>query len=126
MTTISTGAAAAYKMKASPGGNSPDQHAFIVIGLAYGDCGKGTIVDYLTRRHAAHTIIRFNGGAQAAHNVITPDDRHHTFAQFGSGLFVPGVRVYLSRFMLVEPYALFNEEAHLRGLGVYDAFPHTH
>lgn len=98
------------------------QHAVIVADLGYGDAGKGSIVDFLTRDLNAHTVIRYNGGPQAAHNVVTPDGRHHTFAQFGSGTFVPGVRTYLSRHMLVEPYALFNEEAHLRRLGMTDAF----
>jgi adenylosuccinate synthase len=96
--------------------------ALIVVDLGFGDAGKGSLVDYLVRKHHAHTVIRFNGGAQAAHNVVTPDGRHHTFAQFGSGSLVPGVRTHLSRFMLVDPVALFQEEQHLRSLGVMDAF----
>lgn len=98
------------------------KNAFITVDLGYGDAGKGTMVDYLTRDHHAHTVVRFNGGAQAAHNVVTPQGQHHTFSQFGSGTFVNGVRTYLSRYMLIEPYALFNEEAHLRELGISDAF----
>lgn len=97
--------------------------AIVVVDLGFGDAGKGSLVDYYVRRHAAHTVIRFNGGAQAAHNVVTPDGRHHTFAQFGSGTFVPGVRTHLSRYMLVDPVALLAEEAHLRQVGVTDAFP---
>ncbi|MFB4315560.1 adenylosuccinate synthetase [Actinomadura sp. 21ATH] len=68
------------------------------------------------------TVVRFNGGAQAAHNVVAEDGRHHTFAQFGSGTFTPGVATHLSRFMLVDPLALAGEAAHLRSLGVGDAF----
>jgi adenylosuccinate synthase len=98
------------------------QNATIVVDLGYGDSGKGTIVDYLARTRPVGTVVRFNGGAQAAHNVHTPDGRHHTFAQFGSGTFVPGVRTHLSRFMLLDPAALLNEETHLRALGVADAF----
>jgi adenylosuccinate synthase len=102
---------------------SDDAHrAILVVDLAFGDCGKGTIVDFLTRAQHAHTIVRFNGGPQAGHNVVTPDGRHHTFAQFGSGSFVPKVRTFLSRFMLLEPYALFNEARHLHDLGISDAF----
>ena len=110
---------------------------FQVVDLAFGDCGKGTVVDYLARRLADNvvgrfangsaasdaapvTVVRFNGGPQAAHNVVAPDGRHHTFAQFGSGSFVPGVGTFLSRFVLVEPYALLNEAAHLTDVGVPD------
>ncbi|HEX9387884.1 MAG TPA: adenylosuccinate synthetase [Anaerolineales bacterium] len=96
--------------------------AILIADLGYGDAGKGSIVDYLTRTTGAHTVVRYNGGAQAAHNVIAPDGRHHTFAQFGSGTFVPGTRTHLSRFMMVHPLAMLAEERHLRSLGISDAF----
>ena len=98
------------------------RRAIVVVDLAYGDCGKGTVVDFLTRHCGATTVVRFNGGPQAGHNVVTPEGRHHTFAQFGSGTFVPGVRTLLSRFVLIEPYAMLAEVAHLAELGVDDAF----
>lgn len=95
----------------------------IVVDLGFGDAGKGTVVDWLCSRgpEPVDTVVRFNGGAQAAHNVVTEDGRHHRFAQFGSGTFTPGVRTHLSRFMLVEPLALAEEAAHLAALGVADA-----
>ena len=71
--------------------------AKIIVDLGFGDSGKGTIVDYLARSALNPLVIRFNGGAQAAHNVVAPDGRHHTFAQFGSGMLVPGASTYLSR-----------------------------
>jgi adenylosuccinate synthase len=102
--------------------NGASAQAIVVVDLGYGDAGKGTIVDYLVREHGAHTVVRFNGGPQAGHNVVTAEGQHHTFAQFGSGTFVPGVRTLLPRFMLIEPYALFNEAKHLAEIGVADAF----
>lgn len=95
----------------------------IVVDLGFGDAGKGTVVDWLCARgpQPVHTVVRFNGGAQAAHNVVADDGRHHTFAQFGSGTLTPGVRTHLSRFMLVDPLALAAEERHLAALGVRDA-----
>ncbi len=80
----------------------------MVAGLAFGDEGKGTIVDYLTRVHNAKYVIRFNGGAQAAHNVVLPDSTHHTFAQFGSGT-LAGARTYLGEHMMVNPLTLIAE-----------------
>lgn len=93
----------------------------IVIGLAFGDEGKGTTTSYLTRETKAHTVIRFNGGGQAAHTVIEDDGRRHTFAQFGAGT-LAGASTHLSRFMLVNPTTLINEELALRKVGVNDAY----
>jgi len=102
--------------------NRPQNTSIFIADLGYGDAGKGSVVDYLTRTTKAHTVVRYNGGAQAAHNVVTPEGRHHTFAQFGSGTFIPGTRTHLSRFMVVHPLAMLAEERHLRALGVLDAF----
>ncbi|MBY0538682.1 adenylosuccinate synthetase [Patescibacteria group bacterium] len=92
--------------------------ASIVTDLGFGDAGKGTTVDFLARQINGATVVRFNGGAQAAHNVHTTDGRHHTFSQFGSGTLVPGTRTYLSRFVLFDPYALMREAEGLMRLGV--------
>lgn len=113
----------------------------IVADLGYGDAGKGSTVDWLCspaaggeRRGNRQTsargsgpgprfraVVRFNGGAQAAHNVVTPEGVHHTFAQFGAGT-LHGVPTFLSRFMLVDPFALAAEAAHLASVGVAQPF----
>lgn len=80
------------------------------------------MVDTLCRQEGADLVVRFNGGAQAGHNVVTPDGRHHTFSQFGSGTFVPGVRTLLGPAFVLHPLALVAEEAHLQSVGVDDAF----
>ncbi|MET8775261.1 adenylosuccinate synthetase [Nocardia sp. NPDC004654] len=93
----------------------------IVVDLGFGDAGKGATVDWLCSPEAGldvSAVVRFNGGAQAAHNVIA-DGRHHTFAQFGSGTF-SGVPTLLSEHMLVEPIALAGEARRLEALGVRD------
>ncbi len=93
--------------------------AWIVAGLGFGDEGKGSVVDWLARRYGATAVVRYNGGAQAAHHVVTPEGRTHCFAQFGAGAFVPGVRTHLSRFMVVDPLAL---AAEARALALADAY----
>jgi adenylosuccinate synthase len=92
-----------------------------VIGLGYGDEGKGTTVDWLTRQSGVELVVRFNGGAQAGHNVVLPDGRHHTFSQFGSGTFA-GAKTYLSEYMLVNPVTALSEAAKLETVGVVDPF----
>lgn len=96
--------------------------ATIVTDLGFGDAGKGTIIDTLTRRSSAPVIVRYNGGGQAAHNVVTPDGVHHTFSQFGSGSFVRGARTHLSRFMLVDPHRLEEEALELSDRVCRDVF----
>lgn len=102
-----------------------ERKSFLVAGLGFGDEGKGTTVDFLTRKYNAHTVIRYNGGAQAFHNVVTKNGRQHGFAQFGSGTFVPGVKTHLSRFTIINPETMVNEERHLKELGIYDSFART-
>lgn len=97
----------------------------IVVGLGFGDEGKGSICDHLVRHHNAKTVVRYNGGSQAAHTVVTPSGQTHTFAQFGSGTFVPGVRTHLSAHMKVDPLNMMVEERALRAVGVTDAFQRT-
>jgi adenylosuccinate synthase len=81
-------------------------NSYITVGLGFGDEGKGSVVDALVREHRASLVVRYNGGAQAAHNVITPEGLHHTFRQLGSGSFVKDVKTLLSRHMLVNPLTL--------------------
>ncbi len=94
--------------------------AFIVIGLGFGDEGKGSVVDHLVRRHGVQAVVRFNGGAQARHYVVT-EGRRHGFSQFGAGTFA-GAETVLSRFMLFEPLAFCREAQALSELGVPDPF----
>ena len=95
--------------------------ATLVVGLGFGDEGKGTTVDYLVRRDGASGVVRYGGGPQATHHVVLPDGRWHGFSQFGAGTFVPGVATHLTRDVLVEPVSLLREDEVLRGKGVHDA-----
>lgn len=96
------------------------------LGLGFGDCGKGHFIDALARRWQARAVVRFNGGAQAGHNVVTSATagspaRHHTFSQFGAGTFVPGVRTLLVDPMVAHPSGLLVEAEALARVGVHDA-----
>ena len=88
------------------------RRAWIVVDLGFGDAGKGGVTDFLARDQRADLVVRFNGGAQAGHNVVTPDGRHHTFSQFGAGTFA-GVRTALGPAFLLHPLAMVVEAEHL-------------
>lgn len=94
--------------------------AYLCVGLGYGDESKGSVVDWLCRKSDNPLVVRFNGGPQAAHNVVTPEGKHHTFAQFGAGT-LAGAATYLSRHMLVNPLNLLAEDKGLQDIGITHA-----
>ena len=71
----------------------------VVIGAAYGDEGKGRIVNELSDERT--TVIRFNGGAQAGHTVVQ-NGKRHVFSHFGAGT-LKGAHTHLSRFFVLHP-----------------------
>lgn len=93
-----------------------------MAGFGLGDEGKGSVVDHLVREHGADLVVRYNGGAQAAHHVVLGSGATHCFSQFGSGTLVDGVRTHLSASMVVDPPALAAEQRALQRHGVRDAY----
>lgn len=92
--------------------------AYVIAGIGFGDEGKGITTHALVQKTGADLVVRYNGGVQCAHNVITSDDRHHTFSQFGSASFIPDVKTYLSRFVLINPIQMLMEAQELAKLKV--------
>lgn len=79
-----------------------------VIGASFGDEGKGLVTDYLCAIQGAGIVVRFNGGAQAGHTVVTPDGLRHVHHHFGSGT-LWGTPTFLSQFFIVNPIAFLAE-----------------
>lgn len=95
---------------------------YVVLGLAYGDEGKGTMVDFLCRQHEIESVIRFSGGPQASHHVVLPDGRWHGFSHWGAGT-LAGASTYINPHMLIEPYSMANEAERLTTeLGIEDPY----
>jgi adenylosuccinate synthase len=83
-----------------------------VIGANFGDEGKGLMTDYFCSLISANKSvlnIRFNGGAQAGHTVVTPDGFRHVFNHVGAGSFNRNVDTYLSSYFVLNPI-LFKKE----------------
>ena len=59
------------RRRADPAVSIPLDRHVAVVDLGYGDAGKGTVVDWLCATRPVTAVIRFNGGAQAGHNVVT-------------------------------------------------------
>ena len=90
----------------------------IVVGLGLGDEAKGATVDWLSATTRPEAVVRFSGGAQAAHNVIV-DGVHHTFRQYGSGT-LAGTPTFSARSVSVDPWLLAAETEQLEAIGVDD------
>ena len=87
----------------------------IVVGLGYGDEGKGTTTSYLCSTEPTQAVVRFSGGPQTLHNVILDDGTHHAFRQFGSGT-LQGVDTITSRFALINPIYMAGEAMRLEAI----------
>lgn len=79
----------------------------IVLGLGFGDEGKGLTTSFLTSQTRNPLVVRFNGGHQAGHTVVHNGHRH-VFSSFGSGT-LQGAETFWSRFCTVYPIAFMNE-----------------
>lgn len=90
--------------------------SFVVIGLGFGDEGKGLTTDYLCLQHPDALVVRFSGGHNAGHTVALPDGQRHVFSSFGSGTLRENPS-YWSSYCTLYPSALLVEYAALHKLG---------
>ncbi len=91
------------------------QHQTAVVGLQWGDEGKGKIVDVLTGRH--DVIVRYNGGANAGHTVVIGSDRY-ALHLIPAGILSPGKLCIIANGVVVDPEVLIQEIEQLRTRGV--------
>ncbi|MHC4099802.1 MAG: adenylosuccinate synthase [Planctomycetota bacterium] len=94
--------------------NGPGRHT-AVVGLQWGDEGKGKTVDLLTARH--DVIVRYNGGANAGHTVVVGDQRY-ALHLIPSGILYPDKLCVIGNGVVVDPEVLVEEIETLRGRGV--------
>ncbi|THB64865.1 MAG: hypothetical protein D6B27_09605 [Gammaproteobacteria bacterium] len=88
-----------------------------VIGLGFGDEGKGRTTSYIASKKENAIVIRFSGGQQAAHHVITQDGLDHVFSNFGSAT-LQKIPTYWSSFCTFDPEGAMNEYMVLEDKGV--------
>ena len=85
-----------------------------VIGSQWGDEGKGKIVDWLASR--ADAVVRFQGGHNAGHTLVV-GDQTYKLSLLPSGI-VTGTLSIIGNGVVLDPWALRDEIAKLRGQGV--------
>ncbi len=86
-----------------------------VVGLQWGDEGKGKIVDVLTEH--AEVVVRYCGGANAGHTVNIGGTKYSTHL-LPVGIFRPHVMNLIGNGVVLDPEALLREFDEFLGKGV--------
>jgi adenylosuccinate synthase len=86
-----------------------------VVGLQWGDEGKGKLVDLLMGDFDA--VVRFNGGANAGHSVVIGSERY-ALHLVPSGVLRPGKKAIIANGVAVDPETLIAELDGLEARGV--------
>ncbi len=87
----------------------------VVVGIQWGDEGKGKIIDVLADR--VDILVRYQGGNNAGHTVVA-NGREFVFHLIPSGLLHRGKIGLIGNGVVVDPEALLKEMAQLRARGV--------
>jgi len=86
-----------------------------VIGLQWGDEGKGKVVDRLASAH--DYVVRYNGGANAGHSVVVGGERY-ALHLVPSGILHDGCTAVIGNGVVVDPERLLEELRMLSDRGV--------
>jgi len=93
----------------------PPGRAAAVVGLQWGDEGKGKLVDLLAPGYQA--VARYNGGANAGHTIVA-DGVRYALHLVPSGILHPGTRAVIGNGAVVDPLKLVEELDALAARGV--------
>ena len=82
----------------------------VLLGLQWGDEGKGKIVDVLAPQY--DIVARFQGGPNAGHTIIF-DDKKFVLHTIPSGIFYKDITNVIGNGVIVDPYSLHQEIVNL-------------
>ncbi|GAA4336125.1 adenylosuccinate synthase [Flaviaesturariibacter amylovorans] len=89
----------------------------VILGLQWGDEGKGKIVDYFASQY--DVIARFQGGPNAGHTLyVGPEKTKVVLHQIPSGVFHQGTVNLIGNGVVLDPITLQRECATVSGFGV--------
>lgn len=87
----------------------------VLLGLQWGDEGKGKIVDFLAPEY--DIIARFQGGPNAGHTLYL-DDKKIVLHTIPSGVFHPNLLNVIGNGVVIDPVSFRAECEEIEGLGV--------
>lgn len=86
----------------------------VVLGLFYGDEGKGKIIDYLSKD--SKYAVRFSGGNNAGHSIEV-DGKKFAFHLIPSGILNKDTKAILGNGVVIDPKVLIEEINNLKKNG---------
>jgi adenylosuccinate synthase len=86
-----------------------------IVGLQWGDEGKGKIVDFITEK--ADVVVRYCGGANAGHTVRIGSEKYSTHL-LPVGIFRPHIMNVIGNGVVLDPEALLKEMDEFLGRGL--------
>ena len=86
----------------------------VVLGIQWGDEGKGKLVDFLTKK--ADTVVRFQGGNNAGHTIVIEGEKY-VLHIIPSGILHKGKRCIIGNGVVIDPAVLISEMDNLRKKG---------
>ena len=87
----------------------------VILGLQWGDEGKGKIVDYFANNY--DVVARFQGGPNAGHTLYVADKKI-VLHQIPSGVFHEGTSNLIGNGVVLDPVTLKREASTVAGFGV--------
>ncbi len=93
-----------------------DMPAIVLIGAQWGDEGKGKVTDVLGGQ--VGYVVRYQGGNNAGHTVITPDGEKYALHLLPSGVLTPGCTPVIGNGVVIDPKVLIAEIDGLAERGV--------
>jgi len=90
--------------------------AIVLLGAQWGDEGKGKVTDLLGSR--VDYVVRFSGGNNAGHTVVTPDGQKFALHLMPSGALHPNAVTVIGNGVVVDPKVLLAEMDGLTERGV--------
>jgi adenylosuccinate synthase len=89
----------------------------VILGLQWGDEGKGKIVDYFASDY--DVIARFQGGPNAGHTLyVGPENKKIVLHQVPSGVFHQGTANLIGNGVVLDPVTLCKEADTVKAFGV--------
>lgn len=87
----------------------------VILGLQWGDEGKGKIVDYFAKNY--DVVARFQGGPNAGHTLYV-NDQKVVLHQIPSGVFHPGIVNLIGNGVVLDPITLKRECDTVESFGI--------